>query len=150
MSGGARSPPSALPNIDLARAPGNRPTSVGGAVRSGLRRAMPYDGHMTLGEYLIRRDRKVLIPGGLLVLGTGIVGSGAPKGSLWAILEPAVFPLFVAVHALFSHRARCPRCQVRLGYIDLSGGKGRRVPLPGMDGCSNCGLHRHEVIPTAP
>ena len=108
MSGGVRSPPSALPNIDLARAPGNRPTSVGGAVRSGLRRAMPYDGHMTLGEYLIRRDRKVLIPGGLLVLGTGIVGSGAPKGSLWAILEPAVFPLFVAVHALFSHRARCP------------------------------------------
>jgi hypothetical protein len=106
---------------------------------------MPYDRRMTLSEYLVRRDRKVLIPGGVIVLGTWAFASGAPKGGLWGFLEPGALALFIAVYALFSHS---PRCQVRLGYIDFGGGKQRRVPLPGMDCCSNCGLHRNENIPT--
>jgi hypothetical protein len=111
---------------------------------------MPYDPRMTLSEYLVRRDRKVLIPGGVIVFGTWAFAASAPKGGRWGFLEPGVFALFIAVYALYSHSARCPRCQVRLGYIDLGGGKQRRVPLPGMDGCSTCGLHRNEDIPATP
>jgi hypothetical protein len=104
---------------------------------------------MTLSEYLVRRVRWILIPGGAIVLVTVAFAANATKGSVWHLLEAAAFPLFIAVYALYSLNIRCPRCHVRLGYIDLGGGKRQRVPLPGMDCCSNCGLHRNENIPTA-
>jgi hypothetical protein len=102
---------------------------------------------MTLRDYLIRRNRIVVIPGALLTLTAVIFAVYASKESA---REFAVFCMLlsIAVAGIFSNRARCPKCDARLGHIEYEKRSRRGGPTPvGFDRCLSCGLHVSEEIP---
>lgn len=109
-----------------------------------------YNACMTFREYLIRRNRKVLIPAAVIMLTVMALAEVAPNGSIWKSRTFYAFPLLIALIAVFANRARCPRCNARLGYIDLGGGRSGRAPRVGLDRCLSCGLHPKEEISAPP
>jgi len=102
---------------------------------------------VTLRDYLIRRNRKVVIPGALITLAALIFAIYASKESAW---EFAVFCMLLSfvIAGVFSSRARCPKCDARLGHIEYEKRSRRGGPTPvGFDRCLRCGLHVSEEIP---
>ncbi len=66
----------------------------------------------------------------------------------FAFLGLGRFGIFVLVGFMVSISAagiftRCPRCGVRIGYINTGS---LRRDRPGLASCGNCGLHRDEEI----
>src|SRR5258708_4522807 len=94
---------------------------------------------MTLRRYLKPRNRKVLIPGAVVTLTVVAFAAYVPKESAWKSAAAYVVLLFVVVIAIFSDRARCPKCNARLGYMDFGGGRRWGAPRAGFDRCLNCG-----------
>ncbi len=102
---------------------------------------------MTLRDYLIRRNRILVIPGALITLAAVIFAIYVSKESAW---EFAVFCMLlsIVIAGIYSDRARCPKCDARLGYIEYGKRSRRGGPTPvGFDRCLSCGLHVSEGIP---
>jgi hypothetical protein len=100
---------------------------------------------MTLREYLDRRSRVL----GMVTLGVfltvWVLAVMAPK-SPWAPGAFLLLQLSLGTFIIHRDRARCPRCNVRLGYIDFGSRRFGRAPTPGLDRCLSCGLHLNEEV----